>query len=155
MNNLYHSGIFLLYDYAWNCTDIYWGIFSWFGWPSCIFMNSHRWYRILNGFNLNAVPLFPTLCQMWNSLLHLTFYSILVWKEVGGGHKTKSEIGELLVNKFSREIHFSNKSFGNNHQEISRKVAGATNLYLKRNLKFSKIKKSLFHSHISKTLFNF
>lgn len=73
----------------------------------------------------------------------------------GRGHKTKSEIGELLVNKFSREIHFSNKSFGNNHQEISRKVAGATNLYLKRNLKFSKIKKSLFHSHISKTLFNF
>ena len=73
----------------------------------------------------------------------------------GTGHKTKSEIGELLVNKFSREIHFSNKSFGNNHQEISRKVAGATNLYLKRKLKFSKIKKSLFHSHISKTLFNF
>ena len=118
-------------------------------------MNSHRWYRILNVFNLNAVPLFPTLCQMWNFLLHLTFYSILAWNEVGGGHKTKSEIGELLVNKFSREIHFSNKSFGNNHQEISRKVAGATNLYLKRKLKFSKIKKSLFHSHISKTLFNF
>ena len=40
---------------------------------------------------------------------------------------TESEIEELLENKFSREIHFSNKSFRRSHQKMSWKLAGATN----------------------------
>ena len=62
---------------------------------------------------------------------------------------TKSEVGPLSVSRFSREIHFSDKLFRSNHQEMSWKLAGATNLYLQINLIFSKVADLLLHSYIS------
>ena len=68
---------------------------------------------------------------------------------------TKSEIEVLLENKFSREIHFSNKSFRSSHQKMSWKLAGATNFYLQRNLISSKAANLLLHSYISKAFLAF
>ena len=49
----------------------------------------------------------------------------------GRGFKTSlSEIGALLVNRFSRETDFCNKLFTISHQAIPWKLAGATNLCL-------------------------
>ena len=78
--------------------------------------------------------------------------STLVW---GKGVGTNSETGTLLVNKFSREIHFSNKSFKSSHQNMSWKVAEATNFYLQKKLIFSKVANLLCHNYILKVFLVF
>ena len=62
-----------------------------------------------------------------------------------------SYLGALLVCNFKREIHFSNTLLKRSHQEMSWKLAGATNFYLQRNVIFSKVANLLLHSYISKT----
>ena len=67
---------------------------------------------------------------------------------------TKSEIGALLQKKFTKEIRFSNKLFRSSHQEMSWKLAGATNLFMQRNLISSKVTNLLLQSYISKAFFS-
>ena len=64
-------------------------------------------------------------------------------------------MGTNLVNKFSREIDFSNILFKSSHQKMSWKLVGATNLYLQRNLIFRKVANLLLHCYISKTFLVF
>ena len=77
------------------------------------------------------------------------------WKRFQPRVDTKSKIGALLVSRFLRVIHFSDKFSRSSLQEMSWKLAGATNLYLQRNLILSRVADLLLRSYISKTCFSF